>query len=124
MPSARSGALKARGEPIKTGGEVSFMADAMEERGRALEDEYFRRQEREAIEKLRAKMSAEEQEKAKAASALRCPKCDGTLEGVIVEQVEIDVCNTCGGVWLDAGELEQLSKRETGGWLSRLWKSD
>ncbi|HEY0380170.1 MAG TPA: zf-TFIIB domain-containing protein [Pyrinomonadaceae bacterium] len=35
--------------------------------------------------------------------------------------VEIDVCNTCGGAWLDAGELEQLSKREMGGWLSRLW---
>ena len=96
----------------------------MDERGRALEEEYFRRKEREAIEKLRAKMSAEEQEKAKAASALRCPKCDGTLEGVITEGVEIDVCNTCGGVWLDAGELEQLSKRDSGGWLSKLWGSE
>ncbi|HUQ32602.1 MAG TPA: zf-TFIIB domain-containing protein [Pyrinomonadaceae bacterium] len=97
------------------------MSNPMEERGRALEEEYFRRKEREAIEKLRAKMSAEEQAKASAASALRCPKCDGTLEGVIVESVEINVCNTCGGAWLDAGELEQLSKRETGGWLSKLW---
>ena len=96
----------------------------MEERGRALEEEYFRRKEREAIEKLREKMSAEEQEKAKAASALRCPKCDGTLEGVIFDAVEIDVCKTCGGAWLDAGELERLSKRETGGWLSRLWGKD
>jgi hypothetical protein len=95
----------------------------MEERGRALEEEYFRRKEREAIEKLRAKMSAEEQAKVSAASALRCPKCDGTLEGVVVEGVEIDVCNTCGGAWLDAGELEQLSKRESGGsgWLGKLW---
>ena len=100
------------------------MSNAMDERGKALEDEYFRRKERETIEKLRAKMSAEEQEKAKAASALRCPKCDGTLEGVIVEGVEIDVCDTCGGAWLDAGELEQLSKKDSGGWLSRLWKSE
>jgi uncharacterized protein len=100
------------------------MSNAMDERGKALEDEYFRRKEREAIEKLRAKMSAEEQEKAKAASALRCPKCDGTLEGVIAEGVEIDVCDTCGGAWLDAGELEQLSKKDSGGWLSRLWKSE
>ncbi len=99
------------------------MSNAMDERGKALEDEYFRRKEREAIEKLRAKMSAEEQEKAKAAAALRCPKCEGTLEAVIVEKVEIDVCNTCGGAWLDAGELEQLSKRESGGFLSRLWGS-
>ncbi|MDT4896687.1 MAG: uncharacterized protein QOH25_1764 [Acidobacteriota bacterium] len=100
------------------------MSNAMEERGRALEEEYFRRKEREAIEKLRAKMSAEEQEKAKAASALRCPKCDGTLEGIIFDEVEIDVCNTCGGAWLDAGELERLSKREGDGWLSKLWKNE
>jgi hypothetical protein len=100
------------------------MSNAMDERGKALEEEYFRRKEREAIEKLRAKMTAEEQEKAAAASALRCPKCDGTLEGVISNGVEIDVCNTCGGAWLDAGELEQLSKQETGGWLGRLWGND
>jgi len=100
------------------------MSNAMEERGKALEEEYFRRKEREAIEKLRAKMTAEEQEKAKAASALRCPKCDGMLEGIIFDEVEIDVCNTCGGAWLDAGELEQLSKSETGGWLSKLWKNE
>lgn len=100
------------------------MSKSMDERGKALEEEYFRRKEKEALEKLRAKMTAEEQEKAKAASALRCPKCDGTLAGVIVEGVEIDVCDTCGGAWLDAGELEQLSKRESGGWLSKLWGKD
>jgi len=100
------------------------MSNTMDERGRALEEEYFRRKEREAIEKLRAKMSAEEQEKAKAAATLRCPKCEGTLEAVIVDKVEIDVCDTCGGAWLDAGELEQLSKRESGGFLSKLWGSE
>ncbi len=97
------------------------MSNPMDERRRGLDDEYFRRPEREAIEKLRAQMSAEEQAKAAAAAALQCPKCQGTLEAVIVDQVEIDVCNKCGGVWLDAGELEQLSKRESGGWLGKLW---
>jgi hypothetical protein len=97
------------------------MSNAMEERGRALEEEYFRRKEREAIEKLRAKMTEEERAKAAGANALRCPRCDAALEGVIHDAVEIDVCNTCGGAWLDAGELEQLSKQETGGWLSKLW---
>ena len=100
------------------------MSNAMDERGKALEEEYFRRKEREAIEKLRAQMSAEEQAKAAAAAVLECPKCDGKLEGIVFDGVEIDVCNACGGAWLDAGELEQLSKRETGGWLSRLWKGE
>jgi Zn-finger nucleic acid-binding protein len=100
------------------------MSNSLEERGRALEEEYFRRKEREAIEKLRAKMTEAERAKAAEASALRCPKCDSVLEGVIHDAVEIDICNTCGGAWLDAGELEQLSKRETGGWLSNLWRKD
>jgi uncharacterized protein len=97
------------------------MSNPMDERGKALEEEYFRRKEREAIEKLRAQMSAEEQAKAAEAATLECPRCDGRLEAVVNEGVEIDVCDTCGGVWLDAGELEQLSKRESGGWLGRLW---
>jgi hypothetical protein len=97
------------------------MSNSMEERGKALEEEYFRRKEREAIEKLRAEMTAEEQSKAEAAAALECPRCDAKLEGIVFDGVEIDVCGNCGGAWLDAGELEQLSKRETGGWLSRLW---
>jgi hypothetical protein len=97
------------------------MSDILDDRRKGLEEEYFRRQEREAIEKLRAQMSAEEQAKAAAAAALECPKCDGKLEGIVFDGVEIDVCNACGGAWLDAGELEQLSKREGGGWLSRLW---
>ena len=99
------------------------MSNPMDDRRKGLEEEYFRRKEREALEKLRAKMTIEEQAKAAAAAALRCPKCDAALEGIIHDQVEIDVCKTCGGVWLDAGELEQLSKRESGGWLGKLWGS-
>ena len=98
------------------------MSNPMDERRRGLEEEYFHRKEREAIEKLRAKMTAEEQAKAAAATAIQCPKCDATLEGVIVDGVQIDVCKKCGGVWLDAGELEQLSKHESGSWLSKLWE--
>jgi Zn-finger nucleic acid-binding protein len=38
--------------------------------------------------------------------------------------VLIDSCEKCGGVWLDSGELEQLTKRDTDGWFSRLWFSE
>jgi ribosomal protein L37AE/L43A len=99
------------------------MSNPMDERRRGLEEEYFHRKEREAIEKLRLKMTAEEHAKAAAAASLHCPKCDGTLEAVVLDGTQIDVCKKCGGVWLDAGELEQLSKRQSGGWLSQLWES-
>jgi hypothetical protein len=97
------------------------MSDIFEDRKKALEEDYFRRKEKETIEKLRARMSAEEQARMAAASALQCPKCDGTLQGVMFEGVEIDTCDKCGGVWLDANELAALTRRDESGWFGRLF---
>lgn len=95
------------------------MSDTWDERKKSLEEEYFRRKEQEAIEKLRAQRAEEGQ----AAAALQCPKCDGTLVVVVYEDVRIDRCNKCNGVWLDAGELEQLTQQEKHhGWLGRMWQ--
>lgn len=100
------------------------MSEIFDDRKKALEEEYFRRKEREAIEKLRAKMTAEEQEKAKAAAALKCPRCnDAQLQAVMFEGVEIDACDKCGGVWLDANELQALSQRDERGWFARLFNN-
>lgn len=37
-----------------------------------------------------------------------CPKCDAGLFILRFQSVEVDYCEQCRGVWLDAGELEQL----------------
>ena len=37
-----------------------------------------------------------------------CPKCDVALFLVHLREIEIDYCECCGGIWLDAGELEAL----------------
>ncbi len=37
-----------------------------------------------------------------------CPKCDAGLFMLKFKFVEVDYCERCRGVWLDAGELEQL----------------
>ena len=97
------------------------MADAMDERRRGLEEEYFRRKDREAIEKLRAKMQVAEEAKAAGLSSMKCPRCDGSLKESKFEEVLIDTCDKCGGVWLDSGELEQLTSKDKGGWFSRYW---
>ena len=39
-----------------------------------------------------------------------CPKCREPLVALELEGVEIDRCITCGGTWLDAGELEQITE--------------
>ena len=100
------------------------MANGMEDRGKGLEEEYFHRKNQEAIEKLRAKMKVSEEAKAAGTSSMQCPRCDGSLKESKFEEVMIDTCDKCGGVWLDSGELEQLTKKDKGGWFSRYWGSE
>ena len=76
------------------------MNDAWDEMKQAKEDEYFYRQEKEALARLNAKKNAE---KAKLSPIDGKPLTQLNVGGVI-----IDKCESTGGVWLDAGELEQL----------------
>ncbi|WP_337189115.1 zf-TFIIB domain-containing protein [Phenylobacterium sp.] len=39
---------------------------------------------------------------------LLCPNCNASMQNVKRSGVEIDMCPTCRGVWLDRGELEKL----------------
>ena len=99
------------------------MSNGMDERRRALEEEYFRRRDQEAIEKLRAKLRAAAEAKAAGTSSMKCPRCDSTLRESKFEEIMIDTCDKCGGVWLDSGELEQLTaqEKEAPGWIDRYW---
>lgn len=93
----------------------------LEDRGRALENEYFRRKEQELIEKLKGHLTAENAENAES-TRMGCPRCDGKLHEADYQHMKIDVCNKCHGVWFDAGELAQvIDKDKQGGWFSRLF---
>ena len=37
-----------------------------------------------------------------------CPVCDTEMAVLELHGVEIDYCFSCGGIWLDSGELEEL----------------
>jgi len=37
-----------------------------------------------------------------------CPICDNAMITLELDDVEIDYCLECGGIWLDSGELEML----------------
>lgn len=91
----------------------------LDDRGRALENEYFHRKEKELLEKMKAKIGGE------GSTSLErgCPKCDGTLYETDYENIVIDVCDKCTGVWLDAGELAQIAAKdeEKGGWFGGLF---
>jgi len=36
---------------------------------------------------------------------MECPKCNGNMEVKNIENVEIDCCSKCAGVWFDQNEL-------------------
>ena len=80
------------------------------------EEEYFIR-----AEMKKKKMMMEEQQKKLAEGEkgrleklhyMRCPKCGMELTEIDYRDIKIDKCFSCEGVWLDAGELEALSKLE------------
>ena len=46
---------------------------------------------------------------------MRCPKCGMQLVEIDYKGIKIDRCTGCTGVWLDAGELEQVAELEHAG---------
>lgn len=96
------------------------MADIFDERRRGLEEDYFRRRDKESLDRLRAALSEQGGE---GATTMACPRCDGKLHQKTHDNVTIDQCDGCQGIWLDAGELEQLAKQESAPnrWLKVFW---
>jgi len=41
---------------------------------------------------------------------LKCPRCRIKMEKLKKDNVVIDVCMKCKGMWLDNGEMEKLAK--------------
>lgn len=76
------------------------------------EEEYFAREEIEKKRKLALQqaeaMAQQERERLKALHYMKCPKCGMELQTITQGKVEVDMCFNCRGVWLDAGEMEQI----------------
>jgi Zn-finger nucleic acid-binding protein len=41
---------------------------------------------------------------------LTCVKCTSVLDKARVADIEVDLCPSCGGLWLDHGEIERLGR--------------
>jgi Zn-finger nucleic acid-binding protein len=48
-------------------------------------------------------------------SKLVCPRCGGLMDIETADDVEVDVCINCNGVWLDRGELDDLKTKAKSG---------
>ena len=92
------------------------MREDFKDQGYSKEDEYFHRKDQELIAQLRTKAEAQrataETEHKSKEFWMRCPKCGSALPEQRYDNVVIDRCTskTCGGIYLDGGELEILLK--------------
>ncbi len=84
-----------------------------------LEEEYFTRiefEKRKQIEEEKQKKLIEEEKKRlRDLHHMRCPKCGMQLIEIDYKNIKIDKCSECDGIWLDAGELEAVSRLEKSG---------
>jgi Zn-finger nucleic acid-binding protein len=42
---------------------------------------------------------------------MTCPKCQGSMRGVHYEEIAVDRCTRCGGLWFDLLEHQDLKER-------------
>jgi hypothetical protein len=92
------------------------MKDDLKNQGYSKEDEYFHKKDQEALAKLREQAETQraklEAENKKAQFWMKCPKCGSSLKEENYGSVLVDRCDSksCGGIFLDGGELEILLK--------------
>jgi Zn-finger nucleic acid-binding protein len=88
------------------------------------EDEYFVREDAEKKRKialdLKHLMEHAEQDRLKQLHWMHCPKCGMQLHEVRLRGVDVDVCFSCNGVFLDQGDLERMEKPESRGVMSAI----
>ncbi len=83
------------------------------------EEAYIARNEFEKLQKTKAKkqlkLAEEEKVRLRDLHYMKCPKCGMDLVEIGYQSILIDECTGCEGIWLDAGELESISKLEKSG---------
>ena len=83
------------------------------------EEEYFARMEFERKKKIEEdkhrQLLTEEKKKLQELHYMKCPKCGMELIEIDYKSIKIDKCSECDGIWLDAGELDAVSRLEKTG---------
>ena len=46
---------------------------------------------------------------------LQCPQCSEEMSKIIVRNLILDKCPSCGGIWLERGEVDLLKQALEGG---------
>ncbi len=96
------------------------MANAWDERKKALENEYFHKKEQEIIDSMK---HVAEESLAKSCCSGRCPKCGEMIEPITFREVPLDHCPGCGGIWLGPNDLKILAEKDHRTWFDRWFRA-
>jgi hypothetical protein len=79
------------------------------------EEEYFAREEAQRRQLAQLKEQRAKEEAERQARIGTCPGgCPTKLAEESFQTIRVDRCPTCGGVWLDPGEIDQIAPDNTG----------
>ena len=84
------------------------------------EDEYFVKQDADLIRRHRAQADAAALEAERKSHYMKCPKDGYDLSSSVFHGVQIETCPHCGGMWLDAGEVEAVAHEHRPALLTRV----
>ena len=91
---------------------------------KSAEEEYFAREDAEKKRRLALVVKQEtataEAERLRALHHMRCPKCGMALQEVAFRGVNADLCFSCGGLFLDQGEVDLIARPEQKGIMAGL----
>ena len=89
-----------------------------------MEDEWFARNEEELlrqarreherrIQELASKQQEGEERRLRELHHLKCPKCGHDMSVQHIDEIEVEQCNTCQGLFFDKGELDSILLKHT-----------
>jgi hypothetical protein len=76
------------------------------------EDENFVKQDAELLRKQRAADESAARDAERKSHYMKCPKDGYDLASSLYHGVQIETCPHCGGMWLDAGEIDAVAHEE------------
>jgi len=105
------------------------MADRMTKRTSS-EDEYFVREDAEKKRKIALQLKHQtaeaEQKRLKELHWMHCPKCGMPMQEIRYRDMDVEACFSCGGVFLDKGELDVIAHPQQKGIMAAIlnWFKD
>jgi predicted nucleic acid-binding Zn ribbon protein len=95
------------------------LIEKLYEAGRAEEDLYFAKRDRELIARLRKVEDEGQRRHIQELAYMRCPDCGARLKRATHYGVTIEECPSGHGMWLTDSELHTVAKRERSSWIGR-----